>query len=766
MTRTVTKTLLKNFSVLRGIGLHAFCAVMAFLCAQSGIADKLFVFGVGFCAGVPSPFAAASAFGAVAGYIFNKNVSATFSYIMVVFAVCTVKLLTRDFKNFCRSHLFGSITAFVMSFIIQLATYPINATNLAISFFQGLCAALFAFTISVGAESLSKTVSGLPLRRLACILISFNIIYMFMYSVSISGLNIGRIIICAVILCSAAFSGLGGTAVCSVSAGTAYLLFNPDDPLPFALFCVAGLVCGLFAPNGKVLTSLSFAVTASGIALIFGVTDSAVSLVAESVFGAALYLVTPNRLTLRVGKLLSPPTDTASFDGMKNALAIRLDFASKTLNDVCDAVDEVATTLAKRNAPDFNAVINLTQKDACCGCLMRTRCWDTLRGETVDAIIELARFAREGEKPQLSKKTMEFGGRCTRMDAVMKSLNYHYSNYLANVSAHAQAEQVRKTIASQFSGISRMLCDLSCEFCDRTKFDLKLANEISSAMFDLGLTVENCCCRLDAFERMYIEISAKSDANAVVNRTKIGAVLNAVCKREFAVPLVIRSKNHLLITAAENTVFTVDTGVAQLCCPDSTVCGDSYDMFFDGRGRMFVVLSDGMGHGSRAALDSSMVSGMMTRLLKAGFGYDCSLDIVNSSMIYKSSDESLATVDLAAIDLFTGKTELLKAGAAPTLLRKNGKTGKAQSTSLPAGILQDVGFDKATVSLKEEDIIILMSDGATHSGTDWICAFLEQWQGGTAQQLSEEIALCAKQKRDDGHNDDITVITSIIKKAV
>lgn len=770
MTEVIAKNLTKNYpkavNAFKGVGMHIVMALLAFCAARGCIAELLLPFGVGFCAGVPAVYCAAAAFGAAVGYIVPGSAQGGFSYLIIIFAVCTVKLLTRDFKKFCRSHLFSSIVAFVMCAAIQLVSMGGGAKTVLLYIGEALLAAFFAFVIGVSGATLSKNVSGLPLRRLCCLLVAFNILFMFTYSINIGQLNIGRLLICAVILCTAAFSGAGGSAVCAVAAGAAQLVSIQDGVYAFAAFCIAGLLSGMVSASGKIVTALTFAAAGSGAALIFGVNDAAVALVVEITFGAALFVITPDRLAIRIGKLLSPPADTASFDGMKNALAIRLDFASKTLNDLNSTVDEVAVALAKRNAPDFNKVILLTEKDACRGCVMRTRCWETLKSDTIDAIIELARFAREGEKPQLSKNTMEFGGRCTRMEAVMNALNRHYSDYLLSVSAHSQAEQVRKVIAGQFGGISRMLHDLSLDFSDRTRFDLKLAGEISSAMFDMGLTVENCCCRLDSFDRMNIEISAKADSDTVINRIKLGQIFNTVCKREFAVPLVIRSKEQLLITATENTIFSVDTGVTQFCCPDSTVCGDSYDMFFDGRGRLFIVLSDGMGHGSRAALDSSMASGMMARLLKAGFGYDCSLDIVNSSMIFKSCEESLATLDIAAIDLFTGKTELLKAGAAPTLMRRSGRMGKAQSTSLPAGILQEVGFDKATVSLKAEDIVILMSDGATYNGTDWICTFLEEWQGGTAQQLSEKIALAAKQRRADGHSDDITVITSIIKKAV
>ena len=80
---------------------------------------------------------------------------------------------------------------------------------------------------------------------------------------------------------------------------------------------------------------------------------------------------------------------------------------------------------------------------------------------------------------------------------------------------------------------------------------------------------------------------------------------------------------------------------------------------------MYVILSDGMGTGGRAAVDGAMASGLMSRLIKAGFGYDCSLRILNSSMLFKSTDESLATVDIASIDLFTGQVELYQVPLRP-----------------------------------------------------------------------------------------------------
>ena len=156
----------------------------------------------------------------------------------------------------------------------------------------------------------------------------------------------------------------------------------------------------------------------------------------------------------------------------------------------------------------------------------------------------------------------------------------------------------------------------------------------------------------------------------------------------------------------------------------------------------------------------------MTRLLKAGLGFDCSLRIVNSAMLFKSTDESLATLDVACMDLFTGRTELLKAGAAPTLVRRSGRTGKASCSSLPAGILRDVGFDRAAIDLQPDDLLVLLSDGAVNDGTDWICAELEDFKDADAKTLAETIAAAARRRRDDGHEDDITVLAAVVRKAV
>ena len=177
-----------------------------------------------------------------------------------------------------------------------------------------------------------------------------------------------------------------------------------------------------------------------------------------------------------------------------------------------------------------------------------------------------------------------------------------------------------------------------------------------------------------------------------------------------------------------------------------------------------MMISDGMGTGGRAAVDSAMVTGLMERMIKAGFGYDSALKIVNSALLFKSANESLATLDICSIDLFTGRTELFKAGACPTIVLRSGQAGLAECASFPAGILRQVAFDTAAVTLSKGDIAVIFSDGVNAEGTDWIIDELKSFNTDRpAQQLAESLAASARRRRLDGHDDDITVAVAIIK---
>ena len=180
-----------------------------------------------------------------------------------------------------------------------------------------------------------------------------------------------------------------------------------------------------------------------------------------------------------------------------------------------------------------------------------------------------------------------------------------------------------------------------------------------------------------------------------------------------------------------------------------------------------MILSDGMGSGSRAAVDSSMASSLTSQLIQAGFDYDTALNIVNSSLLVKSGEETLATLDITTFDLFTGKTEFLKAGAAPTFIKRAGHIGRIEAKSMPVGILRGAEFEHHSLTLNAGDLVVMVSDGFTATGNDWVLSEIELFSEKLGPQaLAKQIANEAKRRRIDGHEDDITVLVGAIRKGV
>ena len=179
-----------------------------------------------------------------------------------------------------------------------------------------------------------------------------------------------------------------------------------------------------------------------------------------------------------------------------------------------------------------------------------------------------------------------------------------------------------------------------------------------------------------------------------------------------------------------------------------------------------ILLSDGMGTGHEAAEDSVLAIRLLGQLLRGGFDPDAALHITNTALLLRSAQESLVTVDAAQIDLYTGTAELCKSGAAPTFYRKKGRAQMLESRSLPAGIVGGIEPARQTLQLGDGDMLLLVSDGVTASGTDWVLAELEQGSGLSAEEMAQRIAEQAHLRRIDGYEDDITVLCCRLEKGI
>lgn len=755
---------LKTYDIISAASLHIAMAVLGFICSRTVISDKLLPFGMSFISGASLTYTPAAAIGVFVGYFIPATGVGGFRYIAAILAVVAVKLLLSGYVRLTEKPVFLMLLCLVSNLLTSLVSIKgIESGALGVTI-EVILSTVGTFFVYKSFKILSRTVSGLAPDELAVLFITAGIILAGTSSVSISGISLQPILSFALILLASKYGGIVSGVLSGVSIAFSAMLTGVSGELCI-IYAFTGFISGSFAFLGRYAQGL--------VAVIFAFVGGAVSgnvlLIAKTVIeaslGAAIFLTLPRKAGIFLGKLFSVAPTSILPLGFKKSLTMRLDVAANALSDVSETVEQVSSELSKINSPDFSEVISSVERDSCTGCKLRIHCWENKREETLDAILEMTKAIKQGSSAD-SGTPDEFKGRCLKPTTVSDAVYKHYSNYASAIAAENRIEEVRSVISDQFGGISTLLSELSADIEKDGQFDNQAAEAAATALKNLNIIVDECSSRTDKYGRMCIELKIKKDPELVINRLQIMKLISIVCERDFDIPAVTELGDSVFITLNEHASLKVEVGAEQISASGSMMCGDAYKYFFDGRGHFTMVLSDGMGTGGRAAVDGAMASGLMSRLLKAGFGYDCSLKILNSSMLFKSTDESLATIDIASIDLYTGQVELCKAGAAPTIIRRSGRTGKAESASLPAGILREIHFDKASIKCKAGDIIVLMSDGASSEGVDWIRDETEAWTEGSAQSLAEKLCEGARRRRTDNHQDDITVITAIIKEAV
>ena len=270
--------------------------------------------------------------------------------------------------------------------------------------------------------------------------------------------------------------------------------------------------------------------------------------------------------------------------------------------------------------------------------------------------------------------------------------------------------------------------------------------------------VTDCVCRFEQGKGMTVELEVKLSSKKELNKSILRREVSACCGRTFDAPVVSVSDETARLIFAELARYDADIGSSQHIAGGKGLCGDSANYYTAGSGNMVAVISDGMGTGGRAAVDSNMAVSILKKLTQAGLSFDSALSVINASLMVKSEQETLATLDVVDINLFSGKVTFFKAGAPLTFIKRGGRILKRENPSLPAGILNDVKFAKDSLNLHHGDKVLMVSDGALFADEGWLCDMLKGWNEASAKDFASLIINEAIKRRNDGYDDDITAI--------
>ncbi len=352
----------------------------------------------------------------------------------------------------------------------------------------------------------------------------------------------------------------------------------------------------------------------------------------------------------------------------------------------------------------------------------------------------------------------------TRRENELKKNEISESEYIRREIILEKTNQIRRVASDQFSSISGMLEDLAFEFDEAEIFDSSASVKIRRVLGEYEIYPLNISAIEDKFGRMRVEILTDG-MSAGLNNPKLTAEIGKACNRYFDKGKITNFKEETMLSFSEKPNYRLSVGFAQHSA-EGRLCGDTVKILNDNKGHSILIISDGMGKGSRAALDGAMGAGLLSKLLNAGFGFDSALKVVNSALLVKSNDESLATLDIANIDLFTGKCELFKAGAPASYIIRGENLTRCELSSMPAGILRGIEFARRTAVLRLDDTVVLMSDGITDIGDERLETLLKAANDFEPQYLAEYIVSKALEICDGNKIDDMSIITAKLERNV
>lgn len=359
---------------------------------------------------------------------------------------------------------------------------------------------------------------------------------------------------------------------------------------------------------------------------------------------------------------------------------------------------------------------------------------------------------------QVSEKIDEI----TRRENLKEKDKISPSEYASREVILEKTNQIRRVASDQFFSISDMLEDLAFEFDEAEIFDSAASSKIRRLLGDMEIYPQSISVVEDKYSRLRVEILTDSSVSRLSD-SLLKNEIGKICSRYFENGIITNFKDETMLSFFEKPNYKINVGFAQHSA-DGGLCGDTVKIINDNKGHSILIISDGMGKGSRAALDGAMGAGLLSKLINSGFGFDSALKVVNCALLVKSNDESLATLDVANIDLFTGKCEILKAGAPASYIIKGKNINKCELFSMPTGILRGIEFAKRTAVLSPEDIIVLMSDGISDLGEKRLEETLFETAEMTPNDGANYILNKALEEIDKEKLDDMSVIVAKLER--
>ncbi|HBI6979150.1 TPA: stage II sporulation protein E [Clostridium perfringens] len=537
-----------------------------------------------------------------------------------------------------------------------------------------------------------------------------------------------------------------------------------------AIYGACGLVAGIFRESGKLFTALSFNIIFVIVTLYSGVFNN-ISFI-EALVGTGIFLLIPKKIYNKISLEINKDKKVGHFSEVrfaeiKDELTERLKDFTEVLSIMGKSLNNLVGNdkLAIKNKG--NALVENLSDRTCSDCDMRYMCWKRELHQTYNAFSDLIRNYENnsGAFPhELEKK-------CIKKYALVKNLEDIMNIYMVNETLKSRLGEGRKILSNHINNMSVTISEIVDEFGNELHLCTDVEKSIKKSLLKYGINFGSLICYNDKNGRIKIKMQME---NCMGSQTCIKTVLPIISEtigKNMSIGSEgcnINSKNNMCeIVIEEAPKYHINSHVAVATKEGEKFTGDSYSYGRTKDGNYITVISDGMGSGPEAGLESKVSVEIIEKFMEVGFDEKIAIDAVNAIMSIKfSEDEKFSTLDMNKIDLYTGNAKFMKVGAIESFIKRGNKVEVINSNTLPFGVLEEPDVDTVEKQVSNGDVIVSISDGILDVKNDgsfdttWLIEFLKSTKYRQPKDLSIAILEKAKELSGGKAKDDMTVVVS------
>lgn len=592
----------------------------------------------------------------------------------------------------------------------------------------------------------------------ATILLSFSDFAIF------SLITPARVIALLFVLSAAFLCGAPIGAAVGVAFGAAMDLASGQGALFTCAYGLLALVSGLFKDSGKAWFSVC--ALAAGICSAMLGTDNVlfVPLILEVICAVSVFALFPPFVWTALRETVLPKNLSG-----ETAHHYFKETASKCMGEVSSAFYELYLAMLNgaregKAAGDDNisTVFDRASDRVCKKCVLCSQCWQRDYITTLAALNDVTAPMLKRGRAEMSDFPKHFASRCVKLPELILSINHALFALRERESMRRQQEENQTLLARQYAGITDILRQFGAEVSQDFTAQPRMEQQIRRYTAAFGW-IDRVCALKDSMGRTVIELYGEGTEEILASGEGFSAGLSALLGVSLSSPKAVSGEQGSHLVLKERAPYRVIVGIGKQQKNDATVSGDSGCYFVTEAGIAAMLIADGMGTGAAASQDSRTLVTMMERFLRAGITSPDALKAISPAFRLRSDGKRFVTLDALTVDLFSGKAENLKCGAAPSYVRMGGKWSVLENKTLPIGLMDETHAPE-TIPLRFEDgdMFVQVSDGISDGKEDeWLKDILKENGKESPKEIAARLIAGASEHHQE---DDKTVLVMRVEK--